>query len=113
MRSIIWLLVTVSLISGSCSSQNKMLRNEYTIVSYNVENLFDTVDDPNVPDEEFLPESEKMWNNERYQKKLSDLAKVISEVNPLEMPEIVGLIEVENRTVLEDLIRTTAFKDHK
>lgn len=113
MRKIIWLLVAVSLISGSCSSQNKMLRNEYTIVSYNVENLFDTRDDLNIPDEEFLPESEKMWNNERYQKKLDDLAKVIAEVNPLEMPEIVGLIEVENRTVLEDLIRTTKFKDHK
>lgn len=112
MRKIIWLLVVVSWVTGSCSSQNKMLRNEYTVVSYNVENLFDTVDDPNVPDEEFLPESEKMWNNERYQKKLNDLAKVISEVNPLEMPEIVGLIEVENRTVLEDLIRTAAFKDH-
>ena len=98
MRKIIWLLVVVSWVSASCSSQNKILRNEYTVVSYNVENLFDTVDDPNVPDEEFLPESEKMWNNERYQKKLNDLAKAISEVNPLEMPEIVGLIEVENRT---------------
>ncbi|MDP3434073.1 MAG: hypothetical protein Q8T04_14070 [Bacteroidota bacterium] len=113
MRKIIWLLVVVAWVSDSCSAQKNNLRNEYTVVSYNVENLFDTVDDPKVPDEEFLPESEKLWNNERYQKKLNDLAKVISEVNPLEMPEIVGLIEVENRTVLEDLIRTTAFKDHK
>ena len=113
MRKIIWLLIVISWISGSCSSQKKMLRKEYTIVSYNVENLFDTVDDPKVPDEEFLPESEKKWNNERYQKKLDDLAKVISEINLLEMPEIVGLIEVENREVLEDLIRTAAFKDHK
>jgi len=51
MRKINWLLVVVALISGSCSAQNKMLRNEYTVISYNVENLFDTVDDPNVPDE--------------------------------------------------------------
>ena len=111
MKRIVWLLVAVGWISGSCSSQKEMLRKEYTVLSYNVENLFDTVDDPKVPDEEFLPESEKKWTNERYQKKLDDLAKVISEVNALETPEIVGLIEVENRSVLEDLIRTGAFKD--
>lgn len=112
MRNIIWLLI-FGWFLGSCSAQNKLLRNEFTVVSYNVENLFDTVDDPKVPDEEFLPESEKKWNNERYQKKLDDLSKVISEINPQEMPEIVGLIEVENRAVLEDLIRTDAFKNHK
>ncbi len=113
MRKIIWLLVVVAWISGSCTSQKKMLRKEYTVLSYNVENLFDTVDDPKIPDEEFLPQSEKKWDNEKYQKKLDDLAKVISEVNPLETPEIVGLVEVENRGVLEDLIRTNALKDHK
>ena len=113
MRKIVWLLVVVSWTFGSCSSQKKLLRKEYTVVSYNTENLFDTIDDPKIPDEEFLPESEKKWTNERYQKKLDDLAKVISEVNPLEMPEIVGLVEVENQTVLEDLIRTNALKNHQ
>jgi predicted extracellular nuclease len=112
MRKIIWLLVVVSWISGSCTSQKKMLRQEYTVVSYNTENLFDTVDDPKIPDEEFLPESEKKWTNERYQKKLDDLAKVISEVNSLDYPEIVGLVEIENQVVLEDLIHTAALKDH-
>ena len=113
MRKIIWLLVVISWVSGSCTSQKKMLRQEYTIVSYNVENLFDTIDDPKIPDEEFLPESEKKWDAVKYQKKLDDLAKVISEVNPLETPEIVGLVEIENQTVLEDLLRTAALKDHK
>ena len=112
MKRIVWLLVVVGWISGSCSSQKHMLRKEYTVLSYNVENLFDTLDDPGMPDEEFLPESEKQWTNERYQKKLDDLAKVISEVNPLEAPEIVGLIEVENRLVLEDLIQTDALKNN-
>lgn len=88
----------------SCTSVKKSLRREYTVVSYNVENLFDTVDDPKIPDEEFLPESEKKWDNQRYQKKLSDLVRVISEVNPKELPEVVGLVEIENQTVLEDLI---------
>lgn len=108
-----WLLLVLAFLISSCTSAGKMLRNEYTVVSYNVENLFDIVDDPNIPDEEFLPESEKQWNKERYQKKLDDLVKVISEINPKELPEIIGLVEVENREVLEDLIRTGALADEK
>jgi len=100
------LLVISGAVLFSCTSVKKSLRQEYTVVSYNVENLFDTADDPKIPDEEFLPASEKKWDNEKYQKKLTDLARVISEVNPKEMPEVVGLIEVENRTVLEDLVNT-------
>ncbi len=104
------LKISLLIISGtvlfSCTSVKKSLRREYTVVSYNVENLFDTVDDPKIPDEEFLPESEKKWNNERYQKKLTDIAEVISEVNPKELPEVVGLVEIENQQVLEDLVKT-------
>jgi len=100
------LLVISGAVLFSCTSVKKSLRREYTVVSYNVENLFDTVDDPKIPDEEFLPESEKKWDNDKYQKKLTDIAQVISEVNPKEMPEVVGLVEVENQTVLEDLVRT-------
>jgi predicted extracellular nuclease len=80
-------------------------------MSYNVENLYDTADDPNVPDEEFLATSEKMWNTERYQKKLDDISRVISEINPLELPEIVGLAEIENQMVLEDLVNTDQLKN--
>lgn len=107
------LFVFVVFLLGSCSSVKKTLRSEYTVVSYNVENLFDTLDDPKIPDEEFLPESEKKWNSERYQQKLVDMAKVIAEVNPNELPEIVGLIEVENRSVIEDLIQTGKLKEQQ
>jgi predicted extracellular nuclease len=75
-------------------------------MSYNVENLFDTVDDPKIPDEEFLPTSEKKWDNDKYRKKLNDISKVITEVNTKELPEIVGLVEVENQQVLIDLVNT-------
>ena len=102
----IWLLVVSGAVLFSCTSVKKSLRQEYTVVSYNVENLFDTVDDPKIPDEEFLPASEKKWDTEKYQKKLADLARVISEVNAKEMPEVVGLVEVENQTVLEDLVKS-------
>ena len=102
----IGLIVILGVVLFSCNSTKKLLRQEYTVVSYNVENLFDTVDDPKIPDEEFLPGNEKKWDNEKYQRKLTDIAKVIAETNPQELPEVVGLVEVENQQVLEDLIET-------
>lgn len=111
MKKNLWLSVVLIWAISSCTSVKKTLKQEYTVVSYNVENLFDTVDDPKIPDEEFLPESEKKWDNKVYQKKLNDLMKVISEINPKELPEIVGLVEVENRTVLEDLVNTVPLKN--
>lgn len=113
MKKSVWLVVIIALAFCSCNSAKKALRREYTVVSYNTENLFDTVDDPKIPDEEFLPASEKKWDTERYQKKLVDLARVISEVNPDELPEIVGLVEIENRSVLDDLVKTGALKNQK
>ncbi len=79
---------------------------DFTVIFYNVENLFDTLDAPFFKDEEFTPESEKEWNTLKYEKKLEDLAKVLSSINGKELPEIIGLAEVENRSVLEDLIST-------
>lgn len=112
MKRFVWLMVAAGFMSTACTSQKQMLRSEYTVLSYNVENLFDTADDPKIPDEEFLPQSEKKWTGERYQKKLDDLAKVIAGVNPSDYPEIIGLVEIENQTVLEDLIHTAALKSH-
>lgn len=104
------LLALTILILGSCSTEKSALRKEYTVVSYNVENLFDTVDDPKIPDEEFLPGGEKDWNNDRYQKKLEDITRVLTEINTKELPEIIGLVEVENQKVLDDLINTGKLK---
>jgi len=83
-------------------------KTQLLIVSYNVENLFDIADDPqNSGDDEWTPGSEKEWTQERYDKKISNLAKVISSINNKELPDIVGICEVENRKVLEDLIADT------
>ena len=81
-----------------------------TVMFYNVENLFDTESAPDKQDDEFTPESEKAWDMEKYQKKLEDIASVIKEVNKAELPEIVGLCEVENLKVLEDLVQTRDLK---
>jgi predicted extracellular nuclease len=81
-----------------------------TLMFYNVENLFDTESDPGKEDEEFTPESDKMWDLEKYEKKLNDIAAVIKAVNKAELPEIIGLCEVENLKVLEDLVMTRDLK---
>jgi predicted extracellular nuclease len=77
----------------------------YNIGFYNVENLFDTKDDPNTQDEWFLPSSKTKWDDKKYNKKLKDLAKVIDALNDEKGgPDILGLCEVENKQVVEDLI---------
>lgn len=74
------------------------------IASYNVENLFDTINDPAIDDEQFLPSDSSNWNSEKYHTKLKNLAQVIDSMNGGWGPDILGLIEVENRFVIEELV---------
>ncbi len=100
------LLAIILIIAIQVVSQNSYYKkeNNFTIVFYNVENLFDTINDPGKIDEQFLPDSNKKWNTGRYKKKINDLGKVISSININELPELIGLCEVENKAVLKDLI---------
>lgn len=82
------------------------------IAFYNLENLFDTEDDPKIRDEEFLPTGGKQWSQERYQIKLNNMAKVISQLGGENGPAVLGVCEVENRKVLEDLTKTDLLKKH-
>ncbi|MDO6818256.1 endonuclease/exonuclease/phosphatase family protein [Zobellia sp. 1_MG-2023] len=78
-----------------------------TISFYNLENLFDTVDDPETLDDDFTPKGRKKWSLRRYKKKLYKLAKTISEIGNSETqspPVLVGVAEVENQQVMEDLL---------
>jgi len=80
---------------------------------YNLENLFDTINDPNINDEEFLPEGSYKWTGERYKKKLINMSEVISQIGGEFVkggPIIMGLTEVENINVVEDLINSPALK---
>ena len=84
-------------------------RGDMRIGFYNVENLFDTIDDPgNSQDDEFLPGSSKNWNAERYQQKISDIGEVF---RALDYPVLMGLSEVENRGVLQDLVDSEKLRD--
>ncbi len=81
------------------------------IAFWNVENLFDTINDPNINDEEFLPGGKKKWTSERYTKKLDDLSKVILALGAGgKGPDVLGMAEVENKNVLSDLTQKTDLK---
>ncbi len=81
---------------------------------YNVENLFDTINDPNIRDDDWTPQGSNRWNTERYFEKLDNLDRVIyklaQELNP-DGVAILGLAEVENKTVLEDLAAQERIRD--
>ncbi len=103
---ILTIVVLFSFMNGKCMKQNNMKQEEreLTLVSYNVENLFDTIDNPLTDDDEFLPSAERHWTKKRYYKKLHHIANVISRAGgELDFPAFVGLVEIENNEVLEDL----------
>ena len=99
------LLIFIFLYSTS-NAQDK----EYNIVAigfYNVENLFDTIDSPDTEDSEYTPTGSRKWDIKRYDEKLNNIATVISGMatdNTKDGLAVLGLSEVENRKVLEDLV---------
>lgn len=90
-----------------CCNVVMSAQDSFTVMSYNVENLFDTIHDEGKNDYEFLPEGSHKWTRWRLYKKLHDIGKVIVATDSLKPCEIVGLCEVENDTVLTYLTEKT------
>lgn len=111
-KSLLLLLVVITLVFAGFKNQ----RDVYTtcIGFYNLENLFDTLDTENVNDSEFTPDGDKKWNTAKYNEKLSHMADVISqlgvEMNPKGLA-VLGVCEVENKSVLEDLVKQKEIAD--
>lgn len=85
----------------------------YGVGFYNVENLFDTIHDANKNDYEYLIGGKRGWDGPKYSSKLTNLARVLSEMGTDKTPDglaVIGLAEVENFRVLLDLIQQPAFK---
>jgi len=93
------------------------LKQQYKISCigfYNLENLFDIYDDPLINDEEFLPNGTKQYTEKVYLDKLNNLATVIAQLGTDDSPDglsLLGVCEIENRKVLEDLAAQPKIKD--
>lgn len=96
--------------SGFSPKPQPKKTQEVTVAFYNLENLFDCVDDPKINDEEFLPAGTNQWTEEKLKVKMANMAKVISKLGDDDGPEILGVCEVENKGVLERLIAEPALK---
>jgi predicted extracellular nuclease len=95
------LLTFIGVSTFSCSQTNR------TIAFYNVENLFDTKDDPTKDDQDFLPEAEREWNIERYNEKLKHINEVF---NLFDAPLLIGVCEIENEQVVRDVVNFGSMK---
>ncbi len=121
-KPLIFILAVIFSTLGSLPEghgQQQKKRGNFTRVAigfYNVENLFDTINDPQKNDDQFTIEGSYQWNAERYWEKQERLAEVIAkmgqELSP-EGPVVLGLAEVENYHVLVDLARQPAIKERQ
>ncbi len=86
-------------------------QQEYArLAFYNLENLFDFEDDTLINDEEYLPTSMRNWSYYRYTEKSNRMAKAILSIGGWQAPDIIGVCEVENKRVLQDLVATDVLK---
>lgn len=107
----IGILAFLFFLSPISQAQNSQ---KISIGFYNLENLFDTIDTPEVRDTEFTPSEAKKWNSKLYFEKIDHMAKVIAQIAIDKTPKglaILGLCEVENKEVVEDLVNHPLLKD--
>jgi Skp family chaperone for outer membrane proteins len=105
MKRILTVFAALVLLASGAQAQEKGSKN-YVIGFYNLENLFDTYNDPAKNDEEFLPDGKNQWTEVKYQKKLQNMAKVIKSMKEENgaWHALLGVSEIESRLVLEDLV---------
>ena len=107
MKNKISLLIVLFISFTPIFSQEKKAYKVNTIAFYNLENLFDTENDPLTYDDDRTPDGKDHWTEEIYQDKLKNMAKVMAEIGADvsgNTPTIIGVCETENRKVLEDLV---------
>jgi len=101
--------------SDSAFAKAKQETTNISVAFYNLENLFDTHDDPTKLDDDFTSKGAKNWNEKRYANKLKKLGKVIARIGEKHNtapPALVGVAEVENAKVLEELVQVKSLKNH-
>lgn len=85
----------------------------FGVAFYNLENLFDTINNNGKYDLEFSPNGARQWNGEKYRSKIKNMAYAISnlksDITP-KGPAVIGVSEIENKSVLEDLVKDPQIK---
>lgn len=108
-------LFSFLLMTASASAQHTG-RNLYSVAFYNLENLFDTIHDSGKNDYEFLPTGSYKWTAKKYEAKLKNLAVVLGSLSRERVPQgpaVIGVAEVENCRVLNDLVSQPAISNYK
>ena len=105
MKRILYVILTLVLMSVATTAGAGGPKR-YVLGFYNVENLFDTYHDDGKNDYEFLPDGKNKWTEPKYEKKLHNIATVIKAMadENKAFHTVLGLSEIENRHVLEDLV---------
>lgn len=96
------LLLILFLMVSEVSAQNQAA--VFTAAWWNVENLFDLRDDPKTNDDEFTPTGDRHWTRRRLNDKVNGIYKTLL---MMDLPDVVGLGEVENAYVLRELCQGT------
>ncbi len=110
---VIALLPWLAASAQTAKNSKKAVKQAFVAMFYNVENLYDTINDPKTNDDEFTPAGKVPWTKERFDTKISHLGQVISDINSPLMPDLVGFAEVENQQVLEILTASVSLAKTK
>jgi len=103
------LILSFVLLASTCIAQESQTYKVRTIVFYNVENLFDTENDSLTFDDEYTPAGKNRWTLPRYEDKIAHISTVLIKIGlkkKFTSPDIIGLSEIENVGVLQDLVKT-------
>lgn len=114
LKKYLFAFLSVAIIGFGTAQEEKSYKVN-TIAFYNLENLFDYEDDPLTFDDDRTPTGKDHWTKEIYEAKLTNMARVISEIGSDltgTPPAVIGVCESENRRVLEDLLNEKALVDH-
>lgn len=114
MKSLYIYCLSFLIVLSSATCKNKKsnsVSNSISIAFYNLDNLFDTIDDTEHLDDEFTINGTYKWDNTRYASKLNNMVKVISQLADGKLPDILGVCELESKTALNDLINTGKLKN--
>src|SRR5690606_18590374 len=110
-----FLHATILIFTLTCQAQEEKKYLLRTIAFYNLENLFDTENDPLTFDDDRTPTGKDLWTPEKYQDKLKKLSTVLSNIGREQSgipPAIIGVCELENINVLEDLVNQSSLIDY-